>query len=124
MVYYHVAPQQQIKTTDHTTQATTPAIIPFPPQLTFIGLNCPNLWILSYAYYSTAGFHQGSISITCEAHVRLRATPPAFSDMRNSGTSGSLVNRAIIRLRMSMVMLPSKRTLWMPTWWPTLEMVV
>lgn len=30
--------------------------------------------------------HQGSMSMTCEAAVRLSATPPALSDIRNTRT--------------------------------------
>ena len=59
--------------------------------------------------------HQGSMSMTWEAAVRLRATPPALRDMRNTVTPGSLVKALIMRSRASMLMLPSRRTHRMPT---------
>ena len=45
----------------------------------------------SVAWFSTAGFHQRSKWITCEAPVRLRPVPPALSDrIRNGGPSSRL----------------------------------
>ena len=47
--------------------------------------------------------------------MRLRATPPALRDIRNTVTPGSLVKALIMRSRASMLMLPSSRTHRMPT---------
>jgi len=58
--------------------------------------------------------HQGSMSMTCEAAVRLSATPPALRLMRKTLTSGSCVNFSIMRSLCSMLMLPCRRTHFTP----------
>lgn len=55
------------------------------------------------------------MSMTCEATVRLSATPPALSDMRKHVTVGSVLNAAMVLLRLSSDMLPSSFTHLMPT---------
>ena len=55
------------------------------------------------------------MSMTWEAAVKFRATPPALRDMRNTVTPGSAVKALIMRSRASMLMLPSSRTQRMPT---------
>ena len=52
----------------------------------------PNLWTLSLAWFSTAGFHQGSKWITTSALVKLRPLPPAFKDIKNTLTSSPSLN--------------------------------
>ena len=47
----------------------------------------------SVAWFSTAGFHQRSKWMTCEAAVRLRPAPPALSDRTKKGTSRLLEAR-------------------------------
>ena len=47
--------------------------------------------------------------------MRLRATPPALRDMRNTVTPGSLLKALIMRSRASMLILPSSRTHRIPT---------
>ncbi len=39
----------------------------------------------SVAWFSTAGFHQRSKWMTCEAAVRFRPVPPAFSESTKKG---------------------------------------
>src|SRR5213595_2056004 len=43
----------------------------------------------SVAWFSTAGFHQRSKWITCDAAVRFRPEPPALSDRTKKGTDSS-----------------------------------
>lgn len=45
-----------------------------------------------------------------DAHVRLRATPPAFRDSRKTVTDGSVVNASIAAARAGRPMPPSRRT--------------
>ena len=46
----------------------------------------------SVAWFSTAGFHQRSKWITCEAAVRFRPVPPAFSERTKNGGPSSRWN--------------------------------
>ena len=46
----------------------------------------------SVAWFSTAGFHQRSKWITCEAAVRFRPVPPALSDSTKNGGPSSRWN--------------------------------
>ena len=46
----------------------------------------------SVAWFSTAGFHQRSKWMTCEAAVRFRPVPPAFSERTKNGGPSSRWN--------------------------------
>ena len=52
-------------------------------------LVCPIRKARSVAWFSTAGFHQRSKWMTCEAAVKLSPAPPALSESTKKGTSSS-----------------------------------
>ncbi len=60
---------------------------------------CPMRNARSVAWFSTAGFHQRSKWITCEAAVRFKPDPPALSDSTKNGTDSSSWKRLTRSLR-------------------------
>src|SRR5580693_2289717 len=67
---------------------------------------CPMRKARSVAWFSTAGFHQRSKCTTCEAAVRVRPEPPAFSDNTKNGTLSSSWNVLTSVLRLPTAVSP------------------
>jgi hypothetical protein len=72
-----------------------------------IGLYCPRQWMRSCSYYSTTGFHRGSIRNTCDAIVRFIPTPPTFTFIENTWKKPTIKVRKFTYTRCGWLQTPS-----------------